>query len=41
MSDVIIGEADGGGYIRFSMDQLFEKTGLNIIAIKYNVRLVN
>lgn len=40
-SNVIIGEADGGGYNRFSMDEVFEKTGLRTISKKYNVRLVN
>jgi len=40
-SNIIIGEADGGGYNRFSMDEVFEKTGLKSIAKKHNVRLVN
>jgi len=40
-SNIIIGEADGGGYNRFSMDEVFEKTGLRSIAKKHNVRLVN
>ena len=39
--NIIIGEADGGGYNRFSMDEVFEKTGLRTISKKYNVRLVN
>ena len=40
-NDIIIGEADGGGYNRFSMDEVFEKTGLRTISKKYNVKLVN
>ena len=40
-SKIIIGESDGGGYNRFSMDEVFEKTGLKLIAKKHNVRLVN
>jgi len=40
-SNIIIGEADGGGHNRFSMDEVFEKTGLRSIAKKHNVRLVN
>jgi len=40
-SNIIIGEADGGGYNRFSMDEVFEKTSLRSIAKKHNVRLVN
>ena len=40
-ANVIIGEADSGGYNRFSMDEVFEKTGLSFIAKKHDVRLVN
>jgi len=40
-SNIIIGESDGGGYNRFSMDEVFEKTGLRSIAKKHNVKLVN
>ena len=40
-SKIIIGESDGGGYNRFSMDEVFEKTGLKAIAKKHNVRIVN
>jgi uncharacterized protein (DUF362 family) len=40
-NNIIIGESDGGGYNRFSMDEVFEKTGLRLIAQKHNVKLVN
>jgi len=40
-SNIIIGESDGGGYNRFWMDEVFEKTGLSTISKKYNVKLVN
>lgn len=40
-SNIIIGESDGGGYNRFPMNEVFEKTGLRFIAEKYDVRLVN
>jgi uncharacterized protein (DUF362 family) len=40
-SNIIIGESDGGGYNRFSMDEVFEKTGIRLIAKKHNVKLVN
>jgi uncharacterized protein (DUF362 family) len=39
--NVIVGEADSGGYNRFSMNEVFEKTGLRLIAEKQNVKLVN
>lgn len=39
--NVIVGEADSGGYNRFSMDEVFEKTGLRRVAEKHQVRLVN
>ncbi len=39
--NIIIGEADGGGYNKFSMDEVFSKTGLRSIAKKHNIRLVN
>lgn len=38
---IIIGEADGGGYNRFSMDKVFEETGIRQIGDKYGVRIVN
>lgn len=40
-NNIIIGESDGGGYNRFSMDEVFEKTGLRSIAKNYEVKLVN
>ena len=40
-TNIIIGEADGGGYNRFAMDEVFEKTGIRAIAKRHNVRLVN
>ena len=40
-SNIIIGEADGGGYNRFSMDEVFEKTGIRAIAKKHDVELLN
>ncbi len=38
---IIIGEADGGGYNRFSMDEVFEKTGIRSIAKKHDVKIEN
>ncbi|MEM1589792.1 MAG: DUF362 domain-containing protein [Candidatus Bathyarchaeia archaeon] len=38
---IIIGDADSGGYNRFSMDDVYRKTGLWGFAEKYNVRVVN
>jgi uncharacterized protein (DUF362 family) len=38
---VVIGEADGGGYNRFSMDEVFEEIGLNGIARDTGAELVN
>jgi len=40
-SNIIIGESDGGGYNRFSMDEVFDATGLMSIAKKHQVKLVN
>lgn len=39
--NIIIGESDGGGYNRFAMEDVFEKTGLAAMAKKHRVRLVN
>jgi uncharacterized protein (DUF362 family) len=39
--NIIVGEADGGGYNRFSMDEVFVRTGLKSVCKKYNVRIVN
>jgi uncharacterized protein (DUF362 family) len=38
---IIVGESDSGGYNRFSMNKVFEKTGLRSMAVKYGVGLVN
>jgi uncharacterized protein (DUF362 family) len=39
--NITICESDSGGYNRFSMDEVYEKTGLKDMAKKYGVRLVN
>jgi uncharacterized protein (DUF362 family) len=38
---LILGEADSGGYNRFSMDAVFEKIGLKQFAAEKGIRLVN
>jgi uncharacterized protein (DUF362 family) len=38
---ITICESDSGGYNRFSMDEVFQKTGLNDIAKRYDVRILN
>jgi len=38
---VIIGEADSGGYNRFSMDEVFSKMGINELARAAGARVVN
>jgi uncharacterized protein (DUF362 family) len=38
---VLVGESDGGGYNRFSMDAVFAATGLAALAARHGVRLVN
>src|SRR5688500_1955099 len=38
---VIIGEADSGGYNRFSMDEVFAKMGINDLAEQTGARVVN
>jgi uncharacterized protein (DUF362 family) len=38
---VVICESDSGGYNRFSMTEVFEKTGVAEIAKRYGVRVVN
>jgi uncharacterized protein (DUF362 family) len=40
-SNIVVGESDGGGYNRFCMYSVFEKTGLKAIAKKYGVKIVN
>jgi uncharacterized protein (DUF362 family) len=39
--NIIVGESDGGGYNRFSMDEVFDKTGLRAMTYKHGIRLVN
>lgn len=38
---VIIGEADSGGYNRFSIDEVFERMGINELARQTGARVVN
>ena len=38
---VIIGEADSGGYNRFSIDEVFQKMGINELAARTGARVVN
>jgi uncharacterized protein (DUF362 family) len=38
---VILGEADGGGYNRFSMDEVFRGLGIHALAERLGVRVVN
>jgi len=38
---IIIGDADSGGYNRFSMDEVYRETGLWQFAEKYGVQVVN
>src|SRR6266567_471220 len=38
---VIIGEADSGGYNRFSMDEVFDKMGINDLARQTGAQVVN
>lgn len=38
---IIICEADGGGYNRFSMDEVFRKTGIADFAKRHGVRICN
>lgn len=40
-SNITIGEADGGGYNRFSMESVFEGMQIHAIAKRHNVKLVN
>lgn len=39
--EVMIGEADSGGYNRFSMDEVFEKIGINRLAERTGAKVVN
>lgn len=36
-----IGDADGGGYNRFPMDQVYRETGLSSLAERYGVQVIN
>lgn len=38
---VVIGEADSGGYNRFSMDEVFQKTGIRELADRVGAEVVN
>ena len=38
---IVIGEADSGGYNRFSIDAVLEKTGIKNLETKYGIRVVN
>lgn len=38
---ILIGEADSGGYNRFSIDEVQERTGLKALESKYGIRVVN
>jgi len=39
--NIILGDADSGGYNRFSMDEVYRETGLWQFAEKYGVQVVN
>jgi uncharacterized protein (DUF362 family) len=39
--NITVGESDGGGYNRFSMDEVYHKTGMAEIARKHDVKLLN
>lgn len=38
---IVICESDSGGYNRFSMDEVFERTGITEFSRRYGVRIVN
>lgn len=40
-SNIILGDADGGGYNRFSMSEVYEETGISDFARKHGVSVVN
>jgi uncharacterized protein (DUF362 family) len=40
-SQIWIGDSDSGGYNRFSMDQVYNQTGMRNICDKYNAKIVN
>lgn len=39
--NIIVGDADSGGYNRFSMDEVYRKIGILHVAEKYGVQVVN
>jgi uncharacterized protein (DUF362 family) len=39
--DIIVGEADSGGYNPFNIDEVLEKTGIKSLVPKYGIRVVN
>jgi uncharacterized protein (DUF362 family) len=40
-SNIFIGDSDSGGYNRFSMDTVYQETGISNFAAKYHVEVVN
>jgi uncharacterized protein (DUF362 family) len=40
-SHITVCEADSGGYNPFSMNEVFRATGLNVMAQRYGIRLIN
>jgi len=40
-SHIYVGDADSGGYNRFSMDQVYRESGLQALAERYGVQVVN
>jgi uncharacterized protein (DUF362 family) len=40
-SNIYMGDADSGGYNRFSMDKVYQATGMTEIAKQYSVNIVN
>lgn len=40
-SNIYVGDADSGGYNRFSMDEVYDKTGIRQFASNYGAKVVN
>ena len=40
-NNIIICEADSGGYNKFSMDEVFRKVGIDTFAHRYGIRIIN
>lgn len=40
-SNIVVGEADSGGYNRFDINAVLEKTGIRALEKKYGIRVVN